>query len=174
MYRIFLSAHDFLHVIIPKFTIKIHHFSHKGSVRSNQHIGLMDDFEKHIQTLIPILIPSFPFESLSIEPHIPIGQILQKVKQLGHNCIQPVFLHLHFNLQDQILATSQNPLIHEISHILLFLVFEREICLDFVSLDILDQESVGVVPGEEDISDDGSDSVFLEIQGFRPHEGTVG
>lgn len=84
----------------------------------------MNDLEKHIETLIPVLIAGFPFEPLSVEPHVPIRQILQEVQQFGHNGVQPVFLHFDFHLQDQILTAGQNPLIHEIRHIFLFLVFE--------------------------------------------------
>lgn len=134
----------------------------------------MDDFEKDIQTLVPVLISSFSFQSLSVESNVPVSEIFQKVEQFGHYCVQPVFLHFHLHLHDQILTTGKNPLVHEISHILLFLVFELEIGLNFVSLDVLDQESVGIVPGEEHISNDRSNSIFLEIKSFCPHQGTVG
>jgi hypothetical protein len=138
MDRIFLWAHDFFHIIIPKLIIIIHHFSHKGSIRCNKHISLMDDFEKDIQTLVPVLISSFSFQSLSVESNVPVSEIFQKVEKFGHYCVQPVFLHFHLHLHDQILTTGKNPLVHEISHILLFLVFELEIGLNFVSLDVLD------------------------------------
>lgn len=156
------------------FHVGVHHFSDERGVRGHQDVHLVDHLEKDVQGHEPVLSVGFAFESGTVESHIPVGQIFKESQQLGDHGVETVLFHLYTDQVDQVLGTGLDPLIHIVGHLFLLLEGEFGVFGGLITLDILDQEAICVVPGEEHVSNDRFDPFLLEVQGLGSHQGRIG
>ena len=56
----------------------------------------------------------FALEALPVKPHVPIGQLLDKLEQFRHDAVEVVSFHLGLDALDQRLAVAQDPLVHNV------------------------------------------------------------
>ena len=71
------------------------------------------------------------------------------------------------------LTTSQNPFIHKIRSICLFTIFELILSLIFISLNILYQKSISIVPGQKNILYNRLNPLFFKIECLRSNQRTI-
>ena len=101
----------------------------------------------------------------SVESDIPVGKVLQEDKDLPDNSVESIVVEFIATIFDQVLVGSDDPLAHVvrgfrrrdvIAH--LRVVDEVSSGSLLVTSDVLDEETVGVEPREEDVLDDISDT----------------
>jgi hypothetical protein len=121
--------------------------------------------------------PFFTLHSGSVASDVPVSELLQEVEQRFYHIVKFVVVHFETNGLDQTVVGRDNPLVHEVStcEVLLDGFVENEVFvrLHLKSGDVLDQESVGVEPWQEDVSNDSVNTSFLELEWFGSHNWRV-
>lgn len=115
-----------------------------------------------------ILESIIPLKPRSVQSDIPVRKLFQEVEHFWNNCIKLVLVHFLSDQFDKVLATIDNPPIHRIGknvHIFrkLFIKDKVIVLLVFPSANVLDQESIGIVPWEENFPNDPFHPFFLEV-----------
>jgi hypothetical protein len=100
-------ADDKLHVLV-------HHISDIGNNRAHKDVDLKQHVEQHVETHFHVDVVNFSFYSGSVEPHVPVSQILQKFDQRRDHIIKLVFSLFSPNISDEILKSRLNPFVSNI------------------------------------------------------------
>ena len=134
--------------------------------RSHQLGHTEKDVKQNGQGLSLVLDCGLALHTCAIESHIPIGQILQEGQKVAHDIVQAVIIHFVTDALDHMLRCCDNVLVQIVGILALenllahsWVEDERLVSALLKSRDVLDAESVGVEPWEEDVSHDGLDAV---------------
>mmetsp|Transcript_7069 Transcript_7069/g.12616 ORF Transcript_7069/g.12616 Transcript_7069/m.12616 type:complete len:217 (-) Transcript_7069:1832-2482(-) len=147
--------------------ILVHVLSDEGSDRCQANRDIQKncvECGERCKGLIQAVATSHP---VSVESHVPVGQVLKEVHKAGHHSVKTVCLHLLSHKFDQLMHGGVDPKIHHIfAGLHRFNAWLEFLSVAFVSEALLNQEAVGVVPWQENILDDVTYAFFLELQGF--------
>lgn len=152
--------------------------SDEGNYWAQQNIDFQEDVEKDVETDFPVLFIAFSFEAVAVESHVPIGESVEELEQLGNHVVELVLSHLLPDTAQESLEGGFDPAIRDVEPGQKgFDVLGEEEVAARVTLplgDVLDEEAVGIVPGQEDVSHDSVHSfVLVEVEVVRANQGRV-
>jgi hypothetical protein len=149
--------------------VEIEVLSQERSHTGHHDGGVQQDIKQCIQTGFLFFGTFFSLHSRSVQSHIPIGELFQELKDMLNHIIETIAVHFMSDVLDQVLVGCNDPPIHNVS-IFIVLQFilqsrvEQEVLGGslFPSGDVLDQESVGVEPGQEHLLHNLLNSILAE------------
>ena len=116
----------------------------------------------------------------AVKSDVPVSEVLEEVKSGPHDVVELVVLHFVADELDQVLVSSNDPLVHEVGlggvgDLVLELRVENKVFSStlFPASNVLDHEAVRVEPGKENVAHNGLDAFLLELKWLRAHNGTV-
>ena len=146
----------------------VHGFSKEWNKWTHQDINIQKDVKQNVQWDFPVQVINLPFDSDSVKSDIPIGQVFEEGDQGWDDIVEFVFTHLFSDALDESLKRWLDPFVCDVeTFVETFHVFnEFKFCFLFVFpfCDVLDQESVSIVPWQEDFSNNGLDTIFCKAQ----------
>lgn len=133
-------------------------------MRTQQNIDFEEHIKQYVETYFPIFIVLFSLESVPIKSYIPICEVLQEFNERWNDIVKFVLSHFLSDTSQKKLKRRLNPFISDIeSRLKLFDIFgEFEVLIRFrlVFGDILDEETICIVPWEEYLPHDSFYSIL--------------
>lgn len=86
------------------FSLSTHHSLAKGEQR----------LEKRVESGNRILFAILALQSSSVEPDVPVRQLVDKIKESRQDGVEPVSFHLFLHEFDKRLTPSKDPSIHDV------------------------------------------------------------
>jgi len=127
----------------------------------HHHGGIQKHIEECVQASELLLGALFALHSGAVESHVPVSELLKELKHVLHDIIQAVVVHLIPHDFDKVLVGSNDPLVHDVGVLSLPELILEGWVKDEVgasvllqSGDVLNEETVSVEPGQEDVSHD--------------------
>mmetsp|Transcript_9932 Transcript_9932/g.28220 ORF Transcript_9932/g.28220 Transcript_9932/m.28220 type:complete len:263 (-) Transcript_9932:1086-1874(-) len=113
--------------------------------------------------------------SLSVEPNVHICEVVDELHEVRQNGVQAVGFHLLLDVFHQTRRGSNHPSVQHIRSLVQVNIVwvEINLCVLEEPLGILDEESVRIVPRQENFFNHAQDPIFLEFERLRSHDGGV-
>lgn len=89
-----------------KFEVLIHHFRDEGHEGSHHDERLQQDVEEHVQGNVSGVVSLIALDSGSVQSHVPVGHLLDKVREFRNDGVQLVQRHLVSHLLDHVVRRS--------------------------------------------------------------------
>jgi len=127
-----------------------------------------------------VFVAGITLESASVKSDESVGKGVKELEQLGNDSVESVGIHFFSDELDQVLVGSNDPSIGDVGELVLLesqAGVEDELSGLFTSTfpsgDVLDQETVDIVPGVEDSLQGFKDTLFIEAKSFSSDQRTV-
>lgn len=133
------------------------------------------DIEEDVEAPLLLLDAFVTFHTWPVQSDVPVRQLLEELKEWWHNVVELVAVHLTSDVLDEVLIGRHDPAVHEVvisSKVDLHLGVEDEVktCRLLIPGDVLDQESVGIEPWQEDLLDHRLYSWLPELKLLGSHD----
>mmetsp|Transcript_5114 Transcript_5114/g.7796 ORF Transcript_5114/g.7796 Transcript_5114/m.7796 type:complete len:211 (-) Transcript_5114:2032-2664(-) len=158
--------------------VLVHVIGDERSDARHQGVRVMENIEEDVQADHLLLNAVLSLHPGAVEADVGVRQELEEGNKGSDDVIELVVIHLITDELDQILVARHDPLVHHVaalSHLVLHLLVENEVLSSgsLIASDVLDQESVGIEPREEDFSDHVKHSLLAELKRFSSDDGGV-
>mmetsp|Transcript_16342 Transcript_16342/g.29130 ORF Transcript_16342/g.29130 Transcript_16342/m.29130 type:complete len:337 (-) Transcript_16342:1806-2816(-) len=137
-----------------------HHAAH-----GQQHIV------QHRQCHCGVIHAAGALEAFAVEADVDVGEILDKVDQKGRHVVKPIRLHLLLDVSDEGMAGGVEPTVQHVGGLgcVHLAGVELGAVLHLKTTHVLDEEAVGVVPGQEEALDVIKHPLLAKLQRLRAH-----
>lgn len=78
-------------------------------MRTHQNVDIEQHIEQDINTDLHLFDGDFSLDAVSVESHVPVGQVIQKLNKFWDDGIQFVLVHLFTDVLDKILQLTLDP-----------------------------------------------------------------
>eukprot|EP00160_Parvularia_atlantis_P015540 Unigene4479_Nuclearia_a/m.13690 Unigene4479_Nuclearia_a/g.13690 ORF Unigene4479_Nuclearia_a/g.13690 Unigene4479_Nuclearia_a/m.13690 type:complete len:521 (-) Unigene4479_Nuclearia_a:1533-3095(-) len=114
-------------------------------------------------------------EPRAVQPHVPVGQVLDEPHEPRHDRVQPVRAHLLVHKLDQRLRRREQPPVHRVRHVdrAVRVILELVRRLQLEAVHVLHKEAVRVEPRQEHVLNHVLHALLLEPQRLGAHDGRV-
>ncbi len=160
--------------------VLVDHVSDERNEGRHEDGDVQEDVEKNIQGDLLVFEAVVTLESVSVKSDVGVGEGIEEFEQLGDDSVESVGVHFFSDELDQVLARSNDPSVGDVGELVLLkskVVVESELSGlftgHFPSGDVLEQESINVVPGVEDLLQGFKDTLFVEAKSFGSDQRTV-
>ena len=111
----------------------------------------------------------------AVQTHVAVREGVDEFHQTGNHRVQTVGLHFLTDEADELLGGGQQPAIHDVGAVdgLLLRGLEHLARLALPDVDVLHQEAVGVVPGNEHVLQHAVDTSLAETERLSTHDRRV-
>jgi hypothetical protein len=98
--------------------ILVHVFGEEGNLWAHQDVDVEQNIKQNVDTHLHLLERKLTFYAVTVESHVPVGQVVQELHQFGHDCVELVFVHLFPGAFDQIVQTTLNPFVSQVESLI--------------------------------------------------------
>jgi len=160
--------------------VLVDHVSDERNEGRHEDGDVQEDVEEDVQGNLLVFEAVITLESVSVKSDVGVGEGIEESEELGDDSVESVGVHFFSDELDQVLARSNDPSIGDIGE--LFLVKSKTmveselsglVTSSFPTSDILEQETVNVVPGVEDLLQGFKDTLFVEAKSIGSDQRTV-
>lgn len=135
-------------------------------MRTHQDIDVEEHIEQHIDAHLHFFNRDLSLDTVSIESHVPVSQVVKEFDQLGDNGVELVLVHFLTDVLNQVLEFTFDPAFSQVESRSQAADISSEdkwsASLRFKFADTQNEHSISIVPWDEDISHDAWDTFFFE------------